>query len=163
MPVSGKDTWVATHAPTLPVVSFDDARSGLGLRHGQNDGRAPHFAVDKAHALLCRKEPFVWNATHLSEQTRGKTLDLLFAYDAHVRLVYLEAPSSVVFARNRQRDSTLSHAGKGSARCSRSRSRARRKACTRPLNSLAMAASRSSIEAMPTTRASSSTTIRRRI
>lgn len=51
----------------------------------------------------------MWNATHLSEQMRGKTLDLLFAYEAHVRLVYLEAPSSVVFARNRQRDSTLSN------------------------------------------------------
>lgn len=38
---------------------------------------------------------------------RTKTLGLLFAYDAYVRLVYLAAPAPVVFARNRQRDSTL--------------------------------------------------------
>ncbi len=109
LPASGKDTWVAKHAPNLPVVSFDDAKSELGLKHGENDGMAAHFAVDKAKALLRRKEPFVWNATHLSEQMRTKTLDLLFAYDAQVRLVYLEAPAPVVFARNRKRDSTLSH------------------------------------------------------
>lgn len=109
LPASGKDTWVAKHAPTLPVVSFDDAKSELGLKHGENDGMAAHFAVDKARVLLRRREPFVWNATHLSEQMRSKTLDLLFAYDANVRLVYLEVPSPVVFARNRQRDSTLSN------------------------------------------------------
>lgn len=109
LPASGKDTWVATHAPDLPVVSFDDARSELGLKHGQNDGKAAHLAVDKAKALLRRHEPFVWNATHLSEQMRGKTLDLLFAYGAKVRLVYLEVPSPVVFARNGRRDSTLSN------------------------------------------------------
>jgi predicted kinase len=107
LPAAGKDTWVARHAPDLAVVSFDDAKAALGLKHGQNDGMAAHFAVDKARELLRRHEPFVWNATHLSEQMRSKTLDLLFAYDADVRLVYLEAPREVVFRRNARRDTTL--------------------------------------------------------
>jgi predicted kinase len=109
LPASGKDTWVRKNAGLLPVVSFDDAKAELGLKHGENDGMAAHFAVDKAKALLRRHEPFIWNATHLSEQMRTKTLDLLFAYDAEVRLVYLEAPSKLVFERNRRRDSTLSN------------------------------------------------------
>ena len=107
LPAAGKDTWVARHAPGQAVVSFDDAKAALGLKHGENDGMAAHFAVDKAKELLRRHEPFVWNATHLSEQMRTKTLDLLFAYDADVRLVYLEAPRQVVFQRNARRDTTL--------------------------------------------------------
>lgn len=109
LPASGKDTWVSAHAPGLEVVSFDDAKAELGLRHGENDGMAAHHAVDKAKALLRKQAPFVWNATHLSEQMRTKTLDLLYAYDAEVRLVYLEAPRQVVFSRNQRRDSTLSN------------------------------------------------------
>jgi len=109
LPASGKDTWVAAHARGLPVVSFDDAKAALGLRHGENDGKAAHFAIDRAKALLRRREPFVWNATHLSAQMRGKTLDLLYAYDAEVRLVYLEAPARTVFARNARRDTTLTN------------------------------------------------------
>jgi len=109
LPASGKDTWVATNARGLPVVSFDDAKAELGLRHGENDGRAAHFAVDRAKALLRRREPFVWNATHLSDQMRRKTLDLLYAYDAEVRLVYLEVPARTLFARNAKRDTTLTN------------------------------------------------------
>lgn len=109
LPASGKDTWVRAHAPGLDVVSFDDAKQALGLKHGENDGMAAHWAIDKAKGLLRQKKPFVWNATHLSEQMRSKTLDLLYAYEAEVRLVYLEAPVQAVFSRNQKRDSTLSN------------------------------------------------------
>ena len=38
---------------------------------------------------------------------RRKTLDLLFAYGAHVTLVYLEVPATQLFQRNAKRDTTL--------------------------------------------------------
>ena len=107
MPAAGKDTWVRRHAGDLPVVSFDDARAELGLKHGENDGKAAHHAIDKAKALLRERRSFVWNATHLSAEMRGKTLDLLYAYGAAVRLVYLEAPEAEVLRRNARRDTTL--------------------------------------------------------
>ncbi|MEO3711736.1 AAA family ATPase [Roseateles flavus] len=107
LPASGKDSWVARHARGIEVVSFDDAKAELGLKHGENDGLAAHRAIDKAKALLRRQEPFVWNATHLSEQMRNKTLDLLYAYNANVRLVYLEVPCDTLFKRNARRDTTL--------------------------------------------------------
>ena len=107
LPASGKDSWVARHAGGLEVVSFDDAKAELGLKHGENDGLAAHRAVDKAKALLRHHAPFVWNATHLSEQMRGKTLDLLYAYEANVRLVYLEVPCATLFKRNAARETTL--------------------------------------------------------
>lgn len=110
LPASGKDHWVRQHAGQLPVVSFDGSRAALGLRHGQNDGLAAHHAIDQAKTLLRQKAPFVWNATHLSRQMRGKTLDLLHAYHAITTIVYLEQPEPVLLARNRARDSTLSNA-----------------------------------------------------
>lgn len=109
LPASGKDTWVSQHCPGLPVVSFDDAREELGLRHGKNEGMVAHHAVDKAKALLREHAPFVWNATHLSLQMRTKTLDLLYAYHASVRLVYLERPRTVLLRRNHRRDTSLTN------------------------------------------------------
>jgi predicted kinase len=109
LPASGKDTWVAKHHPHLPVVSFDDAREELGLRHGKNEGMVAHHAIDKAKGLLREHTPFVWNATHLSPQMRDKTLDLLFAYHANVRLVYLERPRTELLHRNHRRDTSLSN------------------------------------------------------
>ena len=110
LPASGKNHWVAQHHPGLPVVSFDDARTQLGLRHGENEGAAAHHAVDKAKSLLRAKAAFVWNATHLSRQMRGKTLDLCLAYGAQVELVHLEASRSTLLARNSKRDTTLGNA-----------------------------------------------------
>lgn len=111
LPASGKNHWVSNHRPLLPVVSIDDARTELGLRHGANEGAAAHRAVDFAKEMLRKKAPFVWNTTHLSAQMRKKTLDLLFAYDAEVELVYLEQPPHVIFKRNTQRDTSLSNKG----------------------------------------------------
>jgi predicted kinase len=111
LPASGKNTWVAKHYPGLPVISFDDARAELGLKHNTNENAVAHKAVDDAKALLRKKAPFVWNATHLSRQMRQKTLDLLYAYDAAVELVYLEAPEATIFQRNQRRDTSLSNAG----------------------------------------------------
>lgn len=107
LPAVGKNTWVAQNAKGLEVLSYDDAKEALGLVQGDNVGKAVHMVTDRAKELLRKKEPFVWNATHLSSQMRNKTLDLLFNYNAHVNLVYLEAPEEEIKHRNSQRDTTL--------------------------------------------------------
>ncbi|MDR2334131.1 MAG: AAA family ATPase [Burkholderiaceae bacterium] len=110
LPASGKNTWVERECKGWPVVSFDDARSELGLKHGENDGAAAHRAIDKAKSLLRARERFVWNATHLSRQMRGKSVDLCLDYGATVNLVHLEATRGELLARNRARDTTLTNA-----------------------------------------------------
>lgn len=107
LPAVGKNTWVSQNAKDLEVLSFDDAKEALGLVHGDNVGKAVHMVIDRAKELLRKKEPFVWNATHLSSQMRKKTLDLVFGYNAEVQLVYLEAPEAEIKKRNTQRDTTL--------------------------------------------------------
>lgn len=110
LPASGKNTWVATHRPGLPVVSFDDARAALGLRHGRNEGAVAHHAIEQARALLREHRPFVWNATHLSDAMRRKSLDLCLAYGATVEIVHLEAPRQTLLQRNTRRDTSLRNA-----------------------------------------------------
>ncbi len=109
LPASGKNAWIDQHHPDLPVVSFDNTREELGLRHGKNEGLVAHLAIDKAKDLLRRKKAFVWNATNLSALMRKKTLDLLFAYHAEVTLVYLEKPRAELLRRNSRRDTSLSN------------------------------------------------------
>ncbi len=109
LPASGKNHWVARQRPGLPVVSIDDARNALGLKHGANEGAAAHRAIDFAKEMLRAKAPFVWNTTHLSAQMRKKTLDLLYAYDAEVEIVYLEQTPDLIFKRNNRRDTSLSN------------------------------------------------------
>ena len=72
---------------------------------------AAHHAIDQSKAPLRKHEGFVWNATHLSQQMRTKTLDLLWAYHAQIEPVYLEVPHAELMRRNRERDTTLSNAG----------------------------------------------------
>jgi predicted kinase len=110
LPASGKDTRVATSGWGLPVISLDDARAELGLKHGVKAGAAIHLAIDRAKEFLRVGAPFVWNATHLSPLMRRKTLDLLYAYHAEVEIIYLEQPEDVIFRRNSKRDTTLSNA-----------------------------------------------------
>lgn len=108
LPAAGKDTMAAKLG--LPVVSFDDNMAQLGFSHGdKGSGTAIHLTIDQAKQLLRQKAPFIWNATHLSELMRKKTLDLLYAYNADVEIVYLESPEHVIHDRNSKRDSTLTN------------------------------------------------------
>lgn len=107
LPAVGKNTWIEQNTQGIEVLSYDDAKEVLGLVQGDNVGKAVHMVTDRAKELLRKKEPFIWNATHLSSQMRNKTLDLLFNYNAHVHLVYLEAPEAEIKYRNSHRDTTL--------------------------------------------------------
>lgn len=109
LPASGKNHWLANHYPTLPVASYDDARAKLGLKYGQNKGRVNHYVLDNIRAWLRAKQPFVWNATHLTREVREKALSLLYAYHAKVRIVYLEQPEKELYKRNSKRDTSLSN------------------------------------------------------
>lgn len=109
LPASGKDTWCETHKGNRTILSFDDTIKEMGLTHTKNVGKAIHEVINNAKELLRKKEPFIWNATHLSQQMRNKTLDLLFNYNAHISLQYIECSHKELFTRNQQRDFTLTN------------------------------------------------------
>ena len=110
LPASGKNTWVTQHAGGLPVLSYDDTRQRLGLKYGANEGLVAHTVFEMAKTYLREKQDFVWNATHLSAQMRQKNVAVCLAYDAHVRIAYVEAGKATLLKRNQARDSSLSNA-----------------------------------------------------
>lgn len=104
LPGAGKDTWVARNLPDWPVVSLDGLRAEMGVAPTDNQGAVVQAAKERAREYLRRRERFVWNATNLSRQLRGQLVSLFADYGARVRIVYVEAPYSELWAQNRGRE-----------------------------------------------------------
>ncbi len=103
LPGAGKDTWARENLRGLPVVSLDVLRDELDVDPTDPQGTVVQAARERAKEHLRRREPFVWNATNLSQQRRGPLIDLAADYGARVRIVYLEASPERLFAQNEAR------------------------------------------------------------
>lgn len=102
LPASGKDHWVKNFGEGRYVLSYDDERKRLKLKNGK-DGQAVQAVKEKAKELLRRKEPFIFNATHINEELRSKNLSLLNQYGATIRIVHLETDPKELIYRNKNR------------------------------------------------------------
>lgn len=102
LPGTGKDTWIAGHAPHLPTVCLDDIRRDMGIAPGSNQGAVVQAAREKARGFLRARQPFIWNATSLTG-LRSQQIALFESYQARVRIVYLETPWEENLRRNAAR------------------------------------------------------------
>jgi predicted kinase len=107
LPASGKDTWLATNAPDLPVVSLDALRDELDIDATETQGTVIAAARDRAREYLRAAQPFAWNATALTRPQRAGVVDLLRAYRARVRIIYCETTATEQRRRNRNRAATV--------------------------------------------------------
>lgn len=103
LPGTGKDTWIATNLPDLPVVSLDAIRNALGIAPTDNQGKVIQAAYEQARGYLRAGQDFVWNATNITAQTRAKVLRLLRHYQARIHLIYLEVPHDRLIWQNNAR------------------------------------------------------------
>ena len=103
LPAAGKDRWVAEHAGDLPIVSLDQLRESMRIDPGDNQGRVIVAAREQARVFLREGQAFVWNATNTTRLTRQRVIRLLANYNAHIHIVYLEAPWQEVLRRNKAR------------------------------------------------------------
>jgi predicted kinase len=103
LPGAGKDFWVAENLAGWPVVSLDALRREMKVAPTENQGPVVSRAREAARVHLRRRQPFVWNATNISRQMRELSVNLFAAYNARVRIVYVEAPEGRLFAQNRER------------------------------------------------------------
>ncbi|MFI5386514.1 MAG: AAA family ATPase [Fimbriimonadales bacterium] len=103
LPGSGKDTWLATHRPHLPVVSLDDVRADLDLEPTDDQGEVIQIGREACREHLRAGRDFAFNATNTMQATRKRWIDLLADYEARIELVYLEPHLSVIFERNQRR------------------------------------------------------------
>lgn len=103
LPGAGKDTWLRSHAPDVPVISLDALRAAHHVEPHEPQGAIVAAAKAHARALLRRKQPFIWNATNVTRLLRGGLIDLFVGYGARVRIVYCDAPLAMVLQRNHAR------------------------------------------------------------
>ena len=72
LPGTGKDTWISENYPDLPMISLDEIRKHLNFPPTHNQGKVIAVAKETAKNYLRKKQPFVWNATDITESTRVK-------------------------------------------------------------------------------------------
>ena len=103
LPGSGKDTWLAKHAPELPVISLDDIRGELEIDATGNQGEVAQLARERCRDFLRTGTSFAFNATNLLRQTRRRWIDLFANYNARIEIVYTEPTLSATLDRNKSR------------------------------------------------------------
>ncbi len=103
LPLAGKDHWVTEHGGDTPVISLDDIREEMGIPPAKDSTRIAHTGTFRAKALLACRQPFIWNATNIVRETRGRLIKLFADYGARVHILYLEVPYQTLLARNRTR------------------------------------------------------------
>jgi predicted kinase len=89
--------------PDWPVISLDELRREMKVKPTANQGPVAAKARAMAREYLRKKQPFVWNATNISRQIRELSINLFAAYNARVRIVYVEAPEDRLYAQNHER------------------------------------------------------------
>lgn len=103
LPGTGKDTWIAEHLQGYEVVSLDNLRKQMKILPTDNQGTVVQAAKELAKEYLRKKQPFVWNATNLTPDLRGRLIELFANYHASVRIVYLETDWATQMSRNKNR------------------------------------------------------------
>ena len=104
LPGAGKDHWIARNLEERPVISLDDLREELEVSPEESQGRIVAEARERARIYLRQKKSFVWNATSVSRRIRKQCIDLFAAYNARVRIVYIDVPEETLFKQNSERD-----------------------------------------------------------
>lgn len=107
LPGSGKDTWIKRNLNDIPMVSLDAVRDKLGTPATGNQGRVIQAAFELARVHLRARQDFVWNATNVTQQVRGKILRLLRDYNARIHIIYLEVPPEKLLHQNADREKVV--------------------------------------------------------
>lgn len=110
LPGAGKDAWISRYQPDCPQVSLDQIREDIGCKTTGNQGAVVQAARERARIFLRSGTDFVWNATNVSREIRRQVVDLAVGYDAHVRIIYVEATRAELFEQNRARPAIVAPA-----------------------------------------------------
>jgi predicted kinase len=110
LPGSGKDYWIRKNLPDLPVISLDALRKEMNVPPDETPGNVVTAAKQRAREYINEGRSFVWNATNTTKQMRQQLINFFAAYQARIRIVYLEVPLEEILQRNRSRPATVPEA-----------------------------------------------------
>jgi putative nucleotidyltransferase with HDIG domain len=91
LPGAGKDAWLAA-SYRGPVVAANELQ----------------VAREQAKVRLEAGENFAWNAINIARELRAHAIELAAAYQARLKIVWVEAPRTELWERNRMRPNPIS-------------------------------------------------------
>lgn len=107
LPGAGKDTYAAKALGDRPQVSLDRLRDALDIAPDDEQGSVAQAALEETRQHLRARRPFVYNATNITRDRRGRLIDLALAYDAEVEIHAFDPPEPVLRQRNRERKAAV--------------------------------------------------------
>lgn len=105
IPGSGKDFWIKDMFSDWPVVSLDDIRREMKIKptDTKGNGRVIQEAKERCKVLMRKHENFVFNATNITKDMRGKWTNLFGEYGGMTRMLYVEVPYKKLLQQNYDR------------------------------------------------------------
>tara|TARA_R110000796_G_scaffold215732_2_gene331737 strand:+ start:8072 stop:9202 length:1131 start_codon:yes stop_codon:yes gene_type:complete len=102
---SGKDTFIKNNYSDLPMISLDGVRREMGVNptDKKGNGRVYQEAKERCKVQMRERKDFVFNATNLTRDMRGKWLNLFHEYKGRVVIQYIEVPYKELISRNQTR------------------------------------------------------------
>ena len=110
LPGAGKDSWIRENLPDWTVISLDELRQAMNISPKDDQGAVGERARAIAKEYMRAEKSFVWNATNLSRQLRSSLISLFSAYQARIRIVYLEVSWEELLRRNHSRAANVPEA-----------------------------------------------------
>lgn len=105
LPGSGKDTYISRNLD-LPILSLDDIRREHKIDPGdkKKNGQVIQLGKEKAKEFMRIRQSFVFNATNITSDMRGKWVSLFTDYGGRVKVIYLEVPYKQLISQNHNRE-----------------------------------------------------------
>ena len=106
LPGAGKSTYIKDRHGSAPVVSMDAIRRERKIKRGDKkaEGQMLQHVKELAKTYLRKSTPFIWDATNITRNDRGKLIDMAVTYKYKVKLVYIEPDYKTLLQQNSDRE-----------------------------------------------------------
>lgn len=109
LPGAGKSTLIQQRFKGLPVISMDEMRRKLQVKHNDKkaQGQIIQQTKESVKQHLRQSLKFVVDATNITELDRSKLIELAKTYKSKTRIIYVEPPYKTLISQNKNRIHTV--------------------------------------------------------
>lgn len=106
LPGSGKDTYIKNNLSQISMVSIDELRRERKVKRGdsKSEGQVYQEIKDMCKVHMRARRDFVFNATNITKDMRGKVIKEFEEYGAKVVVIYIEVPYKKLLQQNNNRE-----------------------------------------------------------